>query len=452
MSTINVKQLYEYARIGDIEPLCSTNWEIEPVEGQNGRTILHAAAENGDPELLKMLFDMSAGRLLLDRMVDDNGQTPLHVACSHGHTAAAQYMIEELDFDPRVEDLHGKTALSCAADAMAIDLMEYLRGKAEPAFPVCDAALPGHIALLRWRLDHGGDVEETGETSFWDELTPLIAAIRGGCREAIELLLDAGASPQRPAGEAGSPLHHAVEIGDTAICALLIERGACVNDWSSLHSYAPLHFAIERRNVECITLLLDKGADPNDKVGDDFHIKYLPISPLFLAVREGTPEIVELLLDHGADPEDHATGFTTLYQVKPDTAVGQMQLETTTTIAIQRALIYRPKIADILLGKGVDPNRRNEIGATLLHLVAATPEVGVEPIKLLLARGADPTIRTNGGATPYDLAVQMRNKAAADALRDETKRRLRPRWRILMDRILDRGSDVGSNPCCSEAR
>lgn len=439
MSSIDAKQLYEWARIGDSNTLSSSWFDIEHVESENGRTILHAAAENGDPELLQMLFEVS-GYITHDLLVDDDGQTPLHVACSHGHTAAAQYMIEERELDPNLQDLHGKTALSCAADAMAIDLMDYLREKAELAFPVCDAALLGHIALLRWRLDHGGDVEETGETSFWGELTPLIAAIRRGRREAIELLLDAGASPRRPAGETGSPLHHAVEVGDTAICALLIERGACVNDWSSLRSYAPLHFAIERRMVECIKLLLENGADPNDKVGDYFYQKYRPISPLFLAVREGTPEIVELLLDHGADPEDHAKGFTTLYQVEPDAPVNQIKLETTTTIAIERALIYRLDIADVLLHRGGDPNRRrNNIGATLLHLVAATPEIGVESIKLLLARGADPTIRTKYRATPYDLAVQMQNEAAATALRGETERRLRPGWRIWMDRVLGRG-------------
>ena len=153
--------------------------------------------------------------------------------------------------------------------------------------------------------------------------------------------------------------------------------------------------------VECIKLLLENGADPNDKVGDDFYQKYRPISPLFLAVREGTPEIVELLLDHGADPEDHAKGFTTLYQVEPDAPVNQIKLETTTTIAIERALIYRLDIADVLLRRGGDPNRRrNNIGATLLHLVAATPEIGVEAIKLLLARGADPTIRTKSAPRP----------------------------------------------------
>jgi ankyrin repeat protein len=321
---------------------------------------------------------------------------------------------------------------------MAIDLMDYLREKAEPAFPVCDAALRGHIALLRWRLDHGGDVEEDGETNFEGELTPLIAAIRGGRREAIELLLDAGASPQRPAGEDGSPLHYAAIKGDPALCALLIDRGASVNNWSSIHSYAPLHFAIEGRSIACVKLLLERGADPNDRVGDDFSYEYRPISPLFLAVRTWSPEIVELLLDHGADPEDHAAGFTTLYQVRPDAPVDRIPLNAT-TIAIHLALIHEPEMADLLLRRGVDPNRPNKSGATLLHLVAATPEMGAAPIELLLARGADPTIRTTAGATPYDLAVQMQNEAATNALRDETGRRLRPGWRVLLDRVLGRG-------------
>ena len=181
MSSIDAKQLYEWARIGDSNTLSSSWFDIEHVESENGRTILHAAAENGDPELLQMLFEVS-GYITHDLLVDDDGQTSLHVACSHGHTAAALYMLEERELDPNLQDLHGKTALSCAADAMAIDLMDYLREKAEPAFPVCDAALLGHIALLRWRLDHGGDVEETGETSFWGELTPLIAAIQAAPR------------------------------------------------------------------------------------------------------------------------------------------------------------------------------------------------------------------------------------------------------------------------------
>ena len=49
MSSIDAKQLYEWARIGNRNTLSSSWFDIEHVESENGRTILHAAAENGDP-------------------------------------------------------------------------------------------------------------------------------------------------------------------------------------------------------------------------------------------------------------------------------------------------------------------------------------------------------------------------------------------------------------------
>jgi hypothetical protein len=54
----------------------------------------------------------------------------------------------------------------------------------------------------------------------------------------------------------------------------------------------------------------------------------------------------------------------------------------------------------------MNPNLLSELGGTALH--EAAPAGAVEIVKLLLARGCDPTVRSKPGVTALDLAREFK--------------------------------------------
>jgi hypothetical protein len=88
-----------------------------------------------------------------------------------------------------------------------------------------------------------------------------------------------------------SPLMLAALKGDTALCELLINKGADVNK----PGWAPLHYAATNGHLEVMNLLLEQNAyidaaSPNGT------------TPLMMAAHYGTESAVKLLLEAGADP------------------------------------------------------------------------------------------------------------------------------------------------------
>lgn len=88
-----------------------------------------------------------------------------------------------------------------------------------------------------------------------------------------------------------SPLMLAALNGETALCQLLIRKGADVNK----PGWAPLHYAATNGHLEAMNLLLEENAyidaaSPNGT------------TPLMMAAHYGTESAVKLLLEAGADP------------------------------------------------------------------------------------------------------------------------------------------------------
>ncbi len=73
-----------------------------------------------------------------------------------------------------------------------------------------------------------------------------------------------------------------------------------------------------------------------------------------------------------------------------------------------------PKVTEVLLKAGADPNRERD-GKTALHFAAQRGDV--ESIKLLLAAGADPNALASKTRTPLYYAEELKHKEAAKVLR-----------------------------------
>jgi ankyrin repeat protein len=204
------------------------------------------------------------------------GLTPLLLAVGAGHWEVARVLVEagaKVD----VRSANGSTALG------AVLANEERRPDA---------------AFLKYLLAHRADPDAaTGHGE-----TPLMLAVMHSSLENVTALLDAGARVdlvRRPDG--WTALMIAAWSGRTDVAALLIERGARVNEANhrdSMPAYAgftPLFLAVARGRVETARMLLDKGANVNAADGAGR-------TPLIEAAAQGDEEMVRLLLANGADP------------------------------------------------------------------------------------------------------------------------------------------------------
>lgn len=154
------------------------------------------------------------------------------------------------------------------------------------------------------------------------------------------------------------PLHRAANAGDVAECQRLVKSGIAV-DTPDPDGDTALDWAIYGRHIDVVRALLDLGADVNH--ADDRRRTPLMFTATMLRGRslQGTraerAEIARILIEHGADV-NRATG--------DGSAVGD--------------------------------------GATTLHFAAADKNAGL--VRVLLAAGANPTLKSNHGYTPLDVA------------------------------------------------
>ena len=242
-----------------------------------------------------------------------------------------------------------------------------------------------------------------------DGLTPLHLAATAGYAEIAGLLLRASANPNARAYDGSTPLHAAAEHGRLEIVRALLDHGASTKAMSDAGE-TPLHAAARKGHLEAAGLLLDRGADPNAT-------SHCGGTPLHAAARAGAAEMAELLLRRGAlanaRSTAHAQPFTPwdaaraagheplaellLRHGGADRAAGPLDAHR----SAERG--YDARLALLLDRDPALVSRRDVVGGrTPLHWAAASGRASIA--ELLLAHGADPTVKDKRGSTAADLA------------------------------------------------
>lgn len=197
------------------------------------------------------------------------------------------------------------------------------RPTAPPAKRGCQNNIEGMVFLVNafhspnfsQLLSDAGELEPSPspgpeEQNFWNALSDdyihapedigqsaLHWAAQNGHRDAVRLLLGAGAAADKPNRYGDTPFCKAAAHGHVPVAQLLLDtRSVDINSRDTAGKPEALVYAIENRHPEMVRFLLDAGADPlaRDSAGG---------TPLHFAVLDGTPEIVSLLLERGADPD-----------------------------------------------------------------------------------------------------------------------------------------------------
>jgi len=291
-----------------------------------------------------------------------------------------------------------------------------------------------------------GYTEQVGE--IMDTMGALLDAVRKGDLVAVgELLKD---NPDMAVGKSfgpETPLHLAAEKGYKDIAESLLAHGAPVNaeNWDG-NGYRPLHSAVLFRRKPLVELLLAHGADvnaKNDKGETPLHLaawngdkgiaevllanraNTLIASsggdyPSSVAILRGHKDVQELLRQHGEQVQeiDDAAQNGNLGKVmellKQNPAVVGYARGGSGSPLLEAVEFGHTGVAAVLLAAGADVTVRDFRGRTTLHLAVAKGNKDV--LELLLANKAEVDAKDNSGDAPLQLAVNKGSKGISELL------------------------------------
>ncbi len=243
----------------------------------------------------------------------------------------------------------------------------------------------------------------------------LFSAADGNCIGLATELLDSGASVDARDRLGARPLSHAARSGHLEMVDLLLARGAPINA-RNLAGATALYFAAEGGQGAVARRLIERGADVNltGRSG---------ISPVAAAAYAGSDTIVAALLAHGADakaPDDtgkppivYAAARARLEVVKRLLAQNidiNARYRNDLTLLMWAAgpdenvlEVHAVKVVEYLLDAGAHVDDRDDRGRTALMIAAEGGHADIAA--LLLARGADPSLKDKAGKRAADLTV-----------------------------------------------
>jgi ankyrin repeat protein len=295
--------------------------------------------------------------------------------------------------------LHRHTAHLCS---IAIALLS--------AAPDARAADPDRCQGLSRRLEIAKPQVSAMEVSL-----TLFSAVDGNCIDLATKLLDEGASLDARDRLGARPLSHAAKSGHLQMVDLLLARGAPI-DARNLDGATALYFAAEGSHILIAQRLIERGADVNltGRSG---------ISPIAAAAYAGNELIVEALLAHGADPlVPDETGKPPIVYAAAGARLDIMKrllaqkIDINTRYPNDLTLLMwasgpdqqvpeaqANKVVAYLLEAGAHIDDRDDRGRTALMIAAEGGHA--EIADLLLAKGADPSLKDKAGKRAADLTV-----------------------------------------------
>ncbi|OWK38288.1 ankyrin repeat domain-containing protein [Fimbriiglobus ruber] len=279
--------------------------------------------------------------------------------------------------------------------ALVAPLLEH--GAVDDAFT---AAWLGDVPALRGHLDRNPDlVHAIDPADDFREVSLLCHAVCGGGIDAAKLLLERGADVRRRSGklltlavvmnrvdlvrlliEHGADVQRAGFLGrlddaERPVADLLVASGKKVPAWMLPRACRP---DVSSNELHRVAVLLDYGARLDDRG------RY-GLTALHYAVRGGKLPLVKLLLDRGA----------------PADALDEDGLTPLLHLSKTRSKADPIPVMELLAASGAVIDARDETQATLLMYFARQGQA--EPVRWLLAHGADRNARNKSGKTAAEV-------------------------------------------------
>lgn len=365
------------------------------VQDNNGNTPLHLACTYGHEDCVKALvyYDVHSCRLDIG---NEKGDTPLHIAARWGYQGIIEVLLQN-GANPNTQNRMKETSLQCALNSKILSLMElnYLtfeRGQSASESPLRS---PQHSTET---FSRGSSVSSLSSASIdtrqdeaknsYKEVEKLLRAVADGDLEMVRYLLewteedledeDDTVSTSKP--EFCHPLCQCSKCGPAQKKFARVPANGLGVNVSNQDGFTPLHMAALHGHSDLVSLLLKHGASISAKNAEH-------AVPLHLACQKGHSQVVECLMDYNAK------------QNKKD-AYGNTPL-------IYACLNGHYETTALLLQRGASVNLSNAKGNTALHEAVIGKNEAL--VDLLLQNGAMTHIRNERNCTPADCAEPNSN-------------------------------------------
>jgi ankyrin repeat protein len=296
------------------------------------------------------------------------------------------------------------------------------------------ASRNGSAAMIDLLVKAGASVNAASSNGT----TPLMLAAASGKADAVKTLLTAGADVNAKDTTLGqTPLMFAAALNRDAAIRVLAANGADLKattklspvgqnganrDGGERRSRTPvvmggntaLLFAAREGQMQAVQALVESGADVNQASVSD------KMPPITQAIITAHFDVAKYLLEHGADP-NLASGASKLTPLWATIDARFAQREWYPAPSVEQEKTTHIELLTALIDRGADVNGRvgprawyrgfgnsggpDPDGSTAFWRAAAA--LDLESMKLLLSRGADPSIASSHGCSALQVVTGM---------------------------------------------
>ena len=378
------------------------------------------------------------------------------------------------------------------------EIRQLLKNPAEVRATEPDGTTPLHWAVRSDDLETSKALLGAGANASAANrygVTPLSLAAVNGNAAMIDALLSAGASANSVVSKGQTVLMTAARTGNAAAVRVLIDHGADVNARESQLGETALMWAASENHAEVVALLVSRGADvsarsstipfPKDRFGLEGVLTILPHgnwTPLMYAARDGgvdaaralakagadvdatdpdgtTPLILAIMnahydtanaiLEAGANPNiTDKAGMAALYAAVDMSSLGEVYgmparkvRDTLTPTDLISRLIAKGATVDAPLTTAALQRNHTpgepQLGPGTTPLMRAARNGDYAAMRLLLAAGADPTLKQPRGTTALMMAAGLGRGLGVFAKDYGTEADLRQAVELLVERGVD---------------